>query len=125
MSETQEHDPVNHPKHYTGAHSEGMECIELVEYMTFCGGNAVKYLWRSGLKGSKVEDLQKARWYVERAEAFVAFYEGDDFRNQFDLHKKACAGFPTLVASAMMHVIREDYDLALKAIDALIAEASA
>ena len=29
-------------------------------------GNAVKYLWRAGLKGDVLEDLKKARWYVER-----------------------------------------------------------
>ncbi len=34
--------------------------------MNFCIGNAVKYLWRAGLKGNAIEDLEKARWYVER-----------------------------------------------------------
>ena len=58
-------DPVNHPKHYT-EHPSGVECIEITEHMTFCVGNAIKYLWRAGLKGEQVEDLRKARWYIDR-----------------------------------------------------------
>ena len=58
-------DPVNHPKHYT-EHPSGIECIEITEHMNFCVGNAIKYLWRSGLKGEQVEDLRKARWYIDR-----------------------------------------------------------
>ena len=58
-------DNVNHPKHYTSSPG-GVECIAVVEYMTFNVGNAVKYLWRAGLKGSLIEDLKKARWYVDR-----------------------------------------------------------
>jgi hypothetical protein len=34
--------------------------------MSFCVGNAVKYLWRAGLKGPTLEDLRKARWYIDR-----------------------------------------------------------
>lgn len=60
-----DHDPVNHPKHYT-SHPSGVECIDIVESMPFCVGNAIKYLWRSGLKGDEIEDLKKAAWYVSR-----------------------------------------------------------
>jgi hypothetical protein len=58
-------DPINHPSHYTG-HASGIECITVTEHMGFCVGNAVKYLWRAGLKGSAIEDLKKARWYIDR-----------------------------------------------------------
>lgn len=58
-------DPVNHPKHYT-EHPSGVECIEITEHMNFNVGNAIKYLWRAGLKGEQVEDLRKARWYIDR-----------------------------------------------------------
>jgi len=58
-------DPVNHPKHYT-EHPSGVECIEITEHMNFCVGNAINYLWRAGLKGEQVEDLRKARWYIDR-----------------------------------------------------------
>lgn len=58
---------VNHPKHYN-LHPSGVECIAIVEHMTFNVGSAVKYLWRAGLKGAAptAEDLQKARWYIDR-----------------------------------------------------------
>ncbi|NDD56088.1 DUF3310 domain-containing protein [bacterium] len=58
-------DVVNHPKHYT-SHPSGIECIEITEHMNFCVGNAIKYLWRASLKGKEVEDLRKARWYIDR-----------------------------------------------------------
>ncbi|WP_295442021.1 DUF3310 domain-containing protein [uncultured Thiodictyon sp.] len=58
-------DPVEHPAHYT-AHPSGVECIQIAEHMNFCLGNALKYLWRAGLKGDAVEDLEKARWYIAR-----------------------------------------------------------
>lgn len=59
------HDPVNHPKHYTN-HPSGVECIQITEHMGFCLGNAVKYIWRADLKADAIEDLKKARWYIER-----------------------------------------------------------
>ena len=60
------HDPVNHPKHYT-EHPSGVECIQVTEHMNFCLGNAVKYIWRAGLKSDNpAEDLRKARWYIDR-----------------------------------------------------------
>jgi hypothetical protein len=63
------HDPVNHPSHYT-SHPSGVECIAITEYMPFCVGNAIKYMWRAGLKGDTpakfIEDLKKARWYIDR-----------------------------------------------------------
>jgi hypothetical protein len=59
-------DAVNHPAHYT-KHPSGVECITVTEHMNFNVGNAVKYLWRAGSKSlDPVEDLEKARWYVER-----------------------------------------------------------
>lgn len=59
-------DNVHHPKHYT-SHPSGIECIQITEHHNFCIGNAIKYLWRAGLKGSsEVEDLQKAIWYINR-----------------------------------------------------------
>lgn len=59
------HDPVNHPSHYT-SHPSGVECITVTEWMNFNLGNAVKYIWRAGDKGNQLEDLKKARWYLER-----------------------------------------------------------
>jgi hypothetical protein len=64
-----EHDPVNHPSHYTSDPS-GVECITITRHRSFNVGNAIKYLWRAGLKGGgdkakHIEDLQKVLWYVQ------------------------------------------------------------
>ncbi len=59
------HDPVNHPRHYT-AHPSGVECIQITEHMGFNLGNSVKYIWRADLKADALEDLKKARWYLDR-----------------------------------------------------------
>ena len=64
-------DNVNHPKHYTSDPS-GIECIDITRHRNFNIGNAIKYLWRAGLKEDKdrklidkqVEDLNKAVWYL-------------------------------------------------------------
>jgi len=60
-------DKVNHPKHYTN-HPSGVECIQITEWMNFNLGNAVKYLWRAGIKDevTTLEDLKKAQWYITR-----------------------------------------------------------
>lgn len=58
-------DPVNRPKHYNG-HPSGVECIQIIEHMGFCLGNAIKYIWRADLKRDALEDLKKARWYLDR-----------------------------------------------------------
>ena len=56
---------IERPKHYT-EHPSGIECITITEHMPFCLGNVIKYVWRAGLKGDRLEDLKKARWYLER-----------------------------------------------------------
>lgn len=57
-------DAVNHPRHYN-AHPSGVECITVTRWMNFNLGNVVKYVWRSGEKGATIEDLKKARWYLD------------------------------------------------------------
>ena len=60
------HDFVNHPKHYCD-HPSGIECIEITRHHDFAIGNAIKYLWRAGLKDSdnEIQDLKKAVWYIQ------------------------------------------------------------
>ena len=60
-------DPINHPPHYT-QHPSGVECITITEHYNFNVGNAIKYLWRAGLKdgADAADDLRKAAWYVQR-----------------------------------------------------------
>jgi hypothetical protein len=58
---------VDHPPHYGG--DTTYETIKVIEAwgLDFHIGNAVKYLSRAGKKGSRVVDLEKARWYIDRA----------------------------------------------------------
>lgn len=63
---------VNHPLHYN-QHPSGIECIEIARHYCFSIGNAIKYLWRAGLKQEvgksdvtkEIEDLEKAKWYID------------------------------------------------------------
>ncbi len=65
-------DNVNHPEWYT-QHPSGIECIEITRHYCFSIGNAIKYLWRAGLKKElgledkqkEIEDLNKAIWYIK------------------------------------------------------------
>lgn len=56
---------VDHPPHYTN-HPSGVECITITEHMPFCLGNAIKYIWRIGMKGDDAENINKAIWYLQR-----------------------------------------------------------
>lgn len=60
-------DLVNHPPHYRGF-SNAAEVVDIAERLNFNRGNAVKYIARAGRKqgSSVVEDLKKARWYIDR-----------------------------------------------------------
>jgi hypothetical protein len=58
-------DPVNHPKHYTFGKIEVIDAIEDWK-LNFHLGNTVKYIVRAPHKGNLLEDLQKARWYLDR-----------------------------------------------------------
>jgi hypothetical protein len=60
-------DLVNHPPHYGGA-DDTYEAIKVIEAWSlgFHLGNAVKYVSRAGKKGDALEDLKKARWYIDR-----------------------------------------------------------
>jgi hypothetical protein len=62
-----QYEKVNNPRHYN-SHPSGVECIDIIEHMTFNSGTALKYLWRAGLKPGEetLEDLKKALWYVGR-----------------------------------------------------------
>ena len=62
-------DPVNHPSHYNQFGIECLTAIEAsmtpVEFRGYLKGNCQKYIWRYVYKGKPVEDLKKARWYLE------------------------------------------------------------
>ena len=58
-------DPINKPPHYTATAIEPIEVIEAWK-LGFCLGNVLKYVARAELKGAALEDLKKARWYLDR-----------------------------------------------------------
>lgn len=70
---TNKHTSISHPEYYC-SHPSGIECIDIAQYYNFCIGNVFKYIWRAGLKQEEgksdkekqIEDLEKARWYLDR-----------------------------------------------------------
>ena len=58
-------DVVNQPPHYTNDPS-GVECITITRHRNFNIGNAIKYLWRAGIKdeAKTIEDWEKAVFYI-------------------------------------------------------------
>jgi hypothetical protein len=60
-------DPVNHPSHYGGADNP-YEAIKVIEAwkLGFNLGNTVKYISRAGKKDALLQELKKARWYLDR-----------------------------------------------------------
>ena len=65
-------DAVSHPVYYN-SHPNGIECIDIIRHYVCDIANAIKYLWRAGLKPEmgmedaekEIEDLKKALWYIE------------------------------------------------------------
>tara|TARA_R100001510_G_scaffold57748_1_gene67407 strand:+ start:2964 stop:3239 length:276 start_codon:yes stop_codon:yes gene_type:complete len=69
MRRRMKEDAVNNPSHYN---TSGIECLDAIQaatgdgYQYYLQGNIIKYLWRYRYKGKPVEDLQKARFYLDR-----------------------------------------------------------
>lgn len=81
----QNHDPVNHPSHYTQG---GVECIDAIQAAVsnlsgpeaWLTGSAIKYLWRWKMKNG-LEDLQKAQFYLDR---LIKLVDEDETRRKVD-----------------------------------------
>lgn len=58
-------DSINHPAHYTFSHIEVIDAIEAWE-LGFHLANVIKYVARADHKGRALDDLRKARWYLDR-----------------------------------------------------------
>lgn len=69
---------VNHPSHYGGDHNP-YEVIKVIEAwrLNFNLGNTVKYIGRHPYKGSALEDLKKARWYLDREIQILETMKGE------------------------------------------------
>lgn len=79
-------DNVNHPSHY--ADSCSLECFDMilcifgpVGTFEFCLGNAIKYLWRHKFKNGE-EDVDKAGWYLTKAEILYLDYKDNELFNE-------------------------------------------
>ena len=78
---TPQADPVNNPEHYNQG---GIECIDAIkasmsaeEFAGYLKGNVQKYVFRYRNKGNPVQDLAKAKWYLDRLQDEVAMQEVD------------------------------------------------
>jgi hypothetical protein len=72
-------DTVNKPTHYNNGKVECIEAIDAsmsdIEFRGYLKGNVLKYVWRYLYKGKPLEDLKKARWYLDR---LIESYEQHD-----------------------------------------------
>lgn len=65
-------DPIEKARHYNVSPARcsqcchPIECIDVIRHMNFCLGNLIKYIWRAEHKGNALEDLKKARYYLDR-----------------------------------------------------------
>lgn len=70
MNDFKKVEMVEHPQHYNQGNIECIDAMESAfgtgEVSSFCKLNAFKYLWRAGDKINTVEDLKKARWYIDK-----------------------------------------------------------
>lgn len=82
-------DMVNHPKHYTSDPS-GVECLTIVRHRNYNIGNAIKYLWRAGIKNEDkhIEDLKKA-----------VFYINDEIKRLEEINGKTSQGNESILSS--------------------------
>lgn len=73
-------DSVNHPEHYTQGKIEVFDALDdwsEAGMISYCISNVIKYLTRYQLKGNPLQDLKKARWYLNRE---IEKYEKSDPR---------------------------------------------
>lgn len=67
-------DVISEPEHYT-THPSGVEPIQITKYETFLRGNIIKYVMRAPYKGTELQDMKKARqyldWEIERLESLA------------------------------------------------------
>ena len=118
---------VNHPKHYN-LHPAGIECIDIIRHYTCDIANAIKYLWRAGLKPEmgkedaekEIEDLKKALWYIEDyrvkiPQLLLSHFKSRERMEQIIIevtgHRKdeiAYCGYEDHVADAIGHLLCVD-----------------
>ena len=132
MTTTQSKDPnerVDHPRHYN-AHSSGIETIELIEHLPCNLANAVKYIWRCGLKATEtpLRDMKSAKWYTEREAHRWELFEiaaGEPPRTEIvwraHAHRVIEADFGSTLAEYLNGLLRYDFDAMISVVDGAIA----
>ena len=67
---TSKYDDVNYPQHYNKGGIEAIQAIEAsmssLEFKGYLKGNVLKYIWRYAYKEKPIQDLKKARWYLDK-----------------------------------------------------------
>ena len=67
---TSKFDDVNYPQHYNEGGIEAIDAIKAsmssLEFKGYLKGNVLKYVWRYTYKDKPIEDLNKAKWYLEK-----------------------------------------------------------
>lgn len=119
-------DNVNNPKHYAGVPAT-VECIDITRHLPFALGNAVKYIWRAGKKGGpeqEIEDLEKARWYLDDWDRWREHLPEVDFSAALSvLHTIPSDDMGPWRWDAIDFVLRDDMWNANDALDDWITEA--
>mgnify|MGYP005827070801 CR=1 FL=1 len=82
MSKKEPREIVDHPDHY----NQGIEVIDFIESWNFdfATGNIIKYVARHRFKDEPLDDLKKARWYIDR---LIETYEEQKFQSIYGLVK--------------------------------------
>ena len=112
-------DNVNHPSHYTDGKYETIEFIER-NLFDYHDGNAIKYVSRAGKKdpNKMIEDLEKALWYINRANHKLDYDEDAITVHDYILDKKLS---PEL-ASVIALIEAGEHEEAAKMLDATIKD---
>lgn len=101
-------DLINHPAHYEGQ-AIRLEPIDFCERLPFCEGNALKYCFRAGHKdgASELQDLKKARWYLNRQKSAGAATVSDRFFELLIWLRRA----EGVIGESATETTRGDYEL--------------
>lgn len=95
-------DNVNNPKHYQ---ADNLSCIDVMlklygkeAVLNFCMLNSFKYQWRCNKKSNCIEDLKKAKWYMNK---FLELLETEDYSSNPE--NKECNNKSTLLKDGLTH----------------------
>lgn len=133
MPTTQSEDPnerIDHPRWYNG-HESGIECIELIRHLPSNLANAVKYVWRCGLKTTEtpLRDLKSARWYTQDEEERIDLFELEgEPKPKTDVvwralaHEVIRADFSCTLGRYLEALLRYDFEMMYATLDDAIAD---